>query len=380
MKRTVEDFLSDFALPLVQGGELKVGSPVSEPELRLFIDGLAHASVASSAVDDARARVVQELVVRAPPMILDDDELYLTAALHNLLFLAHPDIDAWTVTRGMERRVLDTAMAFSKRPLSRDRRRVLARHALLHNVFAISRTDITVRWWTGRATFEGQAPPKRLTSWKGLRRVTEERTLADFTELLGTEHVAPIVYALIRRSPLTILLHPQRFGAGLLWEELVFLLRDAELARAVAYRCIGGTDADGVVAQPACFAVAFEQMLERRPSAADVRAVAAFLVHLNALLAMSEADARDRQRSALLNQVLAPEKAGARPKGLATFFALPAALASVDRQLCEPPGLDSDPRLRERWRQHRKQVQLEVGDAFIDHLASKLARHVQRAA
>lgn len=376
MKRTVDDFLSGFVLPLVRGGEMHVHKPISEPELSLFCRDLPHASVALVAVDDARTEIVSELVVRPPALVFGDDELYLAAALHNLLYLAHPDADSWAVTSGMERRVLDTAAHFAKQPTPTNRRKVLARHGLLHNIFDIERKDVTVKWWTGRSTFQGQEPPRRLIAWKSLRRVALEEATADFSRLLGTEVVAPVVHTLIRRSPLTMLLSPMETGAHLRWEDLVFLLRDAELARAVAYRALRGPEPERMVAGPSWYAAAFEQMLDRTPDEADVRAVAAFLVHLNALYAVAEEGARDRRRSALLNVVLAPERAASRPRGLTTLFALPEALAQVDSRLAEPPGLDGDEWLRERWDQHRGQVRENVGAPVIEALAARLSRHL----
>jgi len=165
-----------------------------------------------------------------------------------------------------------------------------------------------------------------------------------------------------------------------MWEELAFVLRDPELTRAVCYRAMRGDKANEVVSAPACFAAAFEQMLERRPQESDVRTVAAFLVHLNALCAIAEARLRDRRRSELLNQVLAPDRAGARPRGLATFFALPDAVGTVEPRLSQPPGLEDDPAVLERWRQHRAQVRAELGEPVLDALATKLARHLAAAA
>ena len=45
MKRTVVDFLNYFVLPLVKGGELRVGKPISGPELELFGAGNDQARV-----------------------------------------------------------------------------------------------------------------------------------------------------------------------------------------------------------------------------------------------------------------------------------------------------------------------------------------------
>jgi hypothetical protein len=121
-------------------------------------------------------------------------------------------------------------------------------------------------------------------------------------------------------------------------------------------------------------------MLERSPREEDVRAVCAFLVHLNLLVALAEVRERDPGRSPLLTAALAVDRAGPRPRGLTTFFALPNALSRVDARLAEPPGLDGDAALRKRWRQHRAQVVEGVGEAVIDTLAGRLKRHLRAPA
>ncbi len=373
----VSEFLAQFVLPLVKGGEMRVGRPLSTDDLEVFERDLDEATEAQVAVDDARDEVLADIVVRPPALILEADDLYLAASVHNLLFLTHPRVGSWSVTASAERKVLDTALAFAKRPLSGNRTRVLGRHSLIHNLFDIARTDVKLSWWTGSATFVGQKPPSRLTTWRTVRRVREETSVARYDELFGLPEVTRVVATLLRRSPLTQLLSTAREGPPLQWEEVVFLLRDAEIARAIAYSAIHPSEYRALVAAPARFAAAFEQMLERTPSEPDVRAVAAFLVHLNALLAMAEMRERDlRARSPLLEAVLSPERAGQRPRGLATFFALPNALARVDSRLSEPPGLRAEPQLAQRWDKHREQVAHGVGDAVIETLAGRLGRHM----
>src|SRR6185437_14647951 len=98
-------------------------------------------------------------------------------------------------------------------------------------------------------------------------------------------------------------------------------------------------------------------MLERAPDEADVRAVAAFLVHLTALFCLSELHVREvGAKSPLISQVLASETASSRPRGLATLFALPGALALVDPRLAIPPGITEQPVLAARWAVHRAQT------------------------
>jgi len=377
--RDLVDFLRRFILPLVRGGDVAVGRPIAVEELPSLEAQIPHSSPELAPVDDARTEVVAELVVRPPAMVFDIDELSLAACVHNLLFLVHPRADTWAVSASARRRVLETAQELAGRPLSHSRSRVLARHGLLHNIFRVNRVDTKISWWTGSATFLGQRPPQRLRTWRTLRRVREEQTVAGYDDLLGTVEVAPVVSALLRRAPLTQLLAMTREGPALFWEDAVFLLRDAELARAVAYRALRGNEPRQVVAAPARYAAALEQMLERAPAEADVRAVAAFLVHLNGLLALSEAGDGEAGRSPLLSGVLSPERAGQRQRGLATFFALPAALSMVDPRLAIPPGVEEDAVLADRWMRHRAQVLEGVGEATVDTLAGRLRRHLTPA-
>ena len=378
--RELAELLQRFVLPLVRGGDVAVGRPISLEELPELEAQIPHCSPQLAPVDEARTEVIAELVVRPPALVFDIDELSLAACVHNLLFLVHPRADTWSVSSSARRRVIETAQEMASRPLSHSRSRVLARHGLLHNLFRLNRVDTKISWWTGSATFLGQKPPTRLRTWRALRRVREEQTVASYEDLLGTVEVAPVVSALMRRAPVTQLLAMTREGPPLFWEDAVFLLRDAELARAVAYRSIRGSEPRQVVAAPARFAAAFEQMLERAPAEADVRAVAAFLVHLNALLAMAEAGDRELgPRSPLLSAVLSPERAGQRQRGLATFFAMPAALSMVDPRLAIPPGVEEDTVLAERWMRHRAQVLEGVGDAVVDTLAGRLRRHLTAA-
>jgi hypothetical protein len=377
VRRQVAEFLGQFVLPLVQGGEMRVGKPISIAEIVDFEQGLGYATEELVAVDDARTAVLADVVVRPPALVLDADELHLAAAVHNLLFLCHPRTDSWLVTGRAEQKVIDTSLHFARRPLTGNRTRVLARHSLLHNVFDVTRTDIKLSWWTGSASFLGQRPPSRLKAWRSVRRVREETTLARYDELLGSPEIAPVITSLLRRSPLTQLLSMGRDGPALQWEDVVFLLRDPELARAISYHAVHAGDTQSMVAAPARFAAAFEQLLERNPREPDVRTVAAFLVHLNALFAMAETKQRDlKAKSPLLEAVLSADRAGQRPRGLATFFALPSALARVDPRVAEPPGLREESALFARWTAHRDQVFEGVGEAVIESLTARLRRHM----
>jgi hypothetical protein len=379
-KATVQHFLEHFVRPLVAGGEIHVGPPIPLEDIDRWDSELDGASVEQVAVDDARTAVLSTLVVRPPALILEGDELRLAAGLHDALFLVHPRTERWSVSERQRRKIAQTALALVSQPLTTNRTRVMARHALLHNLFKLRRSDTLVSWWTGRARFLGQKPSKRLTAWKGVRRVRLEESTVDFDELLAVPDTAPIVATLLRRTPLTQLLDSHPGAPPLHWEDAVFLLRDSELARAVAYQLVPDGAPKDVVAGPARLAAAYEQMLERAPDEADVRAVAAFLVHLNALFCLGELHIREASaQSPLLSTVLSADGAAQRARGLATLFALPGALELVDPRLARPPGLDSVPALGTRWAVHRKQAAELLSDSVIEALAARLRRHLRLA-
>ena len=371
----VREFLARFVQPLIAGGELHVGAPIPMADLARWDGELADASVEQVAADDARHAVVAPLVCQPPPLLLEAEDLALAAGLHNALFLVHPRAERWSVTDRVRRRIIDTALVQVGQPLTADRRRLLGRHALLHNLFRLRRHDVTVSWWAGRARFSGQRPPARLTAWPSVRRVREDAAVVDFEELLAVPDTAPIVATLARRTPLTQLLDAHPAAPPVHWEDAIALLRDAELARTVSYHVIPDGAPREQIAGPARLAAAFEQMLERTPAAADVRAVAAFLIHLTALLCFGERALREPgAKSPLLAAVLAAEVAGQRPRGLATLLALPNAMAEVDPRLAVPPGVGADARLAARWSVHRAQVAEQLGDAVIEALAHRLRR------
>ena len=377
-KPHVREFLEHFVRPLVAGGDLHVRAPISSPEVDRWEAELSEASVELVAVDEARTNVLSTLVVRPPALVLERDELALAAGLHDALFLVHPRADLWSFSDRQRRRIIDTALALVSQPLTTNRTRVMARHALLHNLYHLARRDVTVSWWTGRARFHGQQPPRRLTSWRGMRRVREEVAVVGFDELLAVPDTAPIVATLLRRTPLTQLLDTHPGAPPLHWEDAVFVLRDPELARAVAYRLVPDGSPRDQVAGPARLAAAFEQMLERAPDEADVRAVAAFLVYLCGLFCIGELHVRELgSKSPLLSTVLAAEAAGQRPRGLATLFALPGALAMVEPRLAVPPGITSSPVLAQRWKVHRAQASELLSEAVIEALATRLRRHLR---
>ena len=348
------EFLEQFVFPLVAGGNVRVGAPLSEQDLERFCNELPHASVPLVAIDEARRKALATLVVRVPAFVLDADELYLAAAVHNLLFLVHPRRYRWMVTEAFVERVLAVSMVFAAQPFKRDRTRVLARHALFHGLLRLRREDTTLTWWSGRADFHGQKPPKRLLTWSRLRRLRRKTQVIGFRELLGKSELLPTLATLLHRSPLTLLLADQQDALPFRWEDAAFVLQDAELTRAISYRAVEHSDVKTCLTVCARYGLAFEHMLARDPTPGQIQLVAAFLVHLNALVMMTfpaeeVRDVYDRFASTVVG-----EDTGIR--GLFEFLALPEVLRSMDVCFAEPPDLQADARLASRWQQHQKML------------------------
>jgi hypothetical protein len=377
-KRSVTDFLERFALPLVAGGQLHIGTPITPSELATMGVELEQATLQSTAVDDARESVLGAHLCQPPKLLLEAEDLSLLAALHNALFLVHPDANSRLVTQRSRRRVIDASLSMASVPMTSNRSRVLGRYALFHQLFGLTRVDIALTWWTGSARFTGQQPPARLTKWSQLRRVERQEEIAGFADLLAGDDTAPIIATLVRRVPLLQLLHFSQGAPPLHWEDAAFVLRDATLARIVLHRLAENQSEAKLWRATA----AFEQMLERTPPASDVLAVSAGLVYAETLLCIDEARVvSPTDRSPQIVKVLVTsDSSGQRPLGAATFFALPTALALVCPALAVPPGLMQLPDAWTRWQRRRAQATAALGDTAVDSLVVRLRRHLGGAA
>ncbi len=359
------EFLDGFARPLVAGGDARVGDPLDVRTVVEWEIYLSEAAEALMAIDSARETVASGLVIRPPAMPFGGDELRLCAALYDALLLVHPDVDRWLARRAKDR-VRDAALELARLPAPDGRRDLLSRHTTFHNLFGLSRIDVRIRWWTGKAAFRGMRPPSRLVAWPSIRRVTEERESMSFSEIMPKEgDDGAVGRALIHASPLTDLLAPARSWPEFEWRpEVVAILADPELARAVAYHWLSAPNI-ARLHPPAAAAAAWERMLVRKKvPPADVRTVTAFLVHVASLYALAETGMADLDAPSGLFTDGGP--------AAALFLALPDVAVIADPALAAPPGLEEDPRLARRWRSHRKQARGPETQARNLALAEKL--------
>lgn len=206
-----QELFERLLAPLVLGGTITLGRPVGAVPIEEWGDdrGLADVGLAS-AVQVARVRTIRALcpvdtVARAPSAA----EWALAAVVHDLIQATHPDFDA-LFRRGAPERLLawaDASLARVGGP--RDLHDALSRHSLFSRLLQITRTDVTLRWWTGSRRFLGAEAPPRLKALPDLRRVTEERNaralldLPRFGAAVSSERFDRTVSAVLRATPLT---------------------------------------------------------------------------------------------------------------------------------------------------------------------------------
>jgi len=363
----LQGFLGSFVLPLVTGGDLHVGEPL-ELETVLRWETELGGSEEISAIDEARASAAAALVLRPPPLVFGADELRLAAALYDALALAHPASEGFTKKRARNR-LAETARRLATVDPPTGRMDLLARHTLLHRIFSLHRTDTRVSWWTGRADFRGQDPPRRLLLWQGVRRVRQEHHDIPVASVLSGD-ARPALHALAAATPLTDALgltapHRPPFR----WNGKQAILADPELCRTLVYRWLPDSpdQKDEPLAAAGRAARAFEEAWGKMPGP-EARAVLAFFIHLMAIVALGEIDLPDPDApSPVVAAALRDPESGA-----ALACALPNAAARVDNAFGQPPGLGNEPRLLRRFRAHRQQIEKGLTGEKLRELALRL--------
>lgn len=166
--------------PLVLGGPLRPVRPFGARVAFSIGDQRAIAdSDLRTKLDVARvrrARLIAPVDALEPIGRLD---FALAAGLNDLLQATNHEIGG-RLLRGRYGKLLASVVELC-RSISGPRSvaEALSRHATFCRVLELVRTDTSVAWWTGSASFRGQKPPSRLLLWPSLRRVTiDERRVA----------------------------------------------------------------------------------------------------------------------------------------------------------------------------------------------------------
>ena len=227
-----DDFVQSVLLPLATGGTLTVHAPLDADDVAALEDAGSRAAGIAELAEARRALAAHHLRdATAPP--LDVDAVRLGAAIHNLCWLlAQPGHEA---ARGSLARVAAYTEHLAALPPPADELAVVARHTLVGRVRSLSRRDVRVRFWAGTREFRGQAPPRRLLRWQGVRRVRQEQTTVElFADALAAAPTRGIVVALMAASPLSDLLSLERSDPPVDLRGAARWLRAPRIARSLA--------------------------------------------------------------------------------------------------------------------------------------------------
>lgn len=231
--------------PLVLGGAVR---PVRPFGARL---GLAIGAQREITDSDLRSRIEVARVRRAR-LIAPVDALQplgqldfaLAAALNDLLQATNHEIGG-VLMRGRYARLLESVTELcASVPGPRNVAEALSRHATFCRVLELARTDTSVSWWTGKASFRGQKPSPRLMLWPSLRRVSiDERRvgLSDMCAGLAGASEDLFCQALGRwlsRSPLTDVGSVMRRSPAFSWSGPSLSLVATAPGRTLAWRLL----------------------------------------------------------------------------------------------------------------------------------------------
>jgi hypothetical protein len=237
-------FVTEFLLPLVRGGTVLVGRPLS----RRSVEALARAHVerptlserrSAKQLGQARQRALTMLVPSPPALPLDEVTWRLGAAVHDLLALGHPGVVEGPRADARIERIAAAATALAGLGAPTTLAEVLARHSVLARLPELVRSDTVVRYWLGRLTFVGRQPPPRVVAMPRLRGVRVETARRVWLRDIGVPAAARGAFlALTEASPLGEALDPLRLDPPLAWGRVLAVLRFPAICRAVAGRLL----------------------------------------------------------------------------------------------------------------------------------------------
>ncbi|MDF2694000.1 MAG: hypothetical protein K0S65_2383 [Labilithrix sp.] len=220
-----ERLFTTFLGPLVVGGVMRPGRPIGGQNALAIGEHRQPSDVELlSRAELTRVRIARKL---APIDTLEPaptgDEWALAVVLHDLVQSTHPGFDATFRRNGPKRilEVLDKTLERIPPPASVGI--ALSRHTWFSRMFDLARTDIDLRWWTGSERVLGTDPPKRLTAWPELRRVTETRTPRPLMDLptsgaaVDPLRFTAVTETFLKKSPLTDLATITRGAPAFAW-------------------------------------------------------------------------------------------------------------------------------------------------------------------
>lgn len=363
-----ESLLTRFVIPLVDGAEVHVGAPLGSraaQRMKDAVGGGLDKSPSGQALSMARRTALVELGLAddGPSLIDDAGAPFVLVALHDLLFLQHPESsrlkpEARASLLATAQRLAEKAALSSELDVA-DMSTLFARHSLLSRLFLLKRDDTRRQTRNGVEVFKGQPAPRRWFSDDDDDEILRVMVLPELALLQNSLGTATL-QALLSASPLTALYHPLRTVPPV--ELLPFggWLAVPQVARLLTRRYLElGLAAVGPVLSAALLA-SFEQAPVLPEQGEDRQRVAwlCFLSHLHLVAHVVGGAALPTASSAA--ETL-------------DFYALFAALHSARPSLAAPHDAHFDPSLRSAIAQHAAHCQGLVGPSRVQKLLPLIA-------
>ena len=238
-------FVSEFLLPLVRGGALRVGRPLSVRDVQSLSESAYFATdpierQATTLLAQARQNQLAQWIATPVPPTLDQATWRLGAVVHNLLAMSHPSLAQGPGAESRVERLAHVTLGLAKLGPPPTMHDVLLRHSVIARLPEIIRQDHTVRHRLGKTTFIGQRPPSRALALSRLRDVRVETTRRIWLRDVGVPGTARATFAaLTEASPLGEAIDPLRLDPPPSWSRVLSVLRFPHLCRAVAGRLCG---------------------------------------------------------------------------------------------------------------------------------------------
>lgn len=230
-------------VPLIAGGSLKPVPPIGEAPA---LAALEHAAQAGTALGEARARRLRVARRLCPLDALGDPgpgEWLMLFALNDLLQSMNATL-LGPFGSERPRKLLEMAQRTIERAgAPANVGEALSRHATFSRLLQIVRVDTEVSWWVGRRVFRGALPPRRLLTWRSVRRVTQRETTLSMAEMgPAVDSAQPMFEAglrsLLAASPLTDIANAGRSALPFRWTGAALALVSTPTGRMLALRAL----------------------------------------------------------------------------------------------------------------------------------------------
>ena len=237
-RTTAQAFVERFLLPVLQGREFLLGTPLGSAEFEELVRELQTTPEIFEPVELHLQRRAREMLHPAPLIDFDSAALRLSIALHQALFAAHASAARGRVSRARLAALAgDLDRLITQIPAPRTAAHLVKHHLLVEPLLRMFRADTKVFFTAGSKSFFGE--PVRWLRLPFRWQVQVEQTVGtDVLVHLAQGPMGAPTMALLARSPLTLLLRPDRLLKSLSFEGLDLVFVEQSLCRYVTHELI----------------------------------------------------------------------------------------------------------------------------------------------